>query len=90
MIPSYEIKNMKSGWDKAIAYTQNFIEEIENAPFSEDMKRRMTLALKCNIESLRDNNHLRKALQDIADLNFTITLPDRMDAVRKIAKEALQ
>jgi hypothetical protein len=33
---------------------------------------------------------LREALQRIRDCNFTITLPDRMDAVRAIAREALE
>ena len=33
---------------------------------------------------------LRDALERIRDCDFTITLPDRMDAVRKIAREALQ
>ena len=33
---------------------------------------------------------LRTALQRLADCDWVITLPDRMDAVRKIAREALQ
>ena len=33
---------------------------------------------------------LRGALQRIADCDWVITLPDRMDGVRKIAREALQ
>lgn len=33
---------------------------------------------------------LRDALERIRDCDFVITLPDRMDAVRKIAKEALE
>jgi hypothetical protein len=33
---------------------------------------------------------LRDALERIGDCDFIITLPDRMDAVRKIAREALQ
>ena len=33
---------------------------------------------------------LRKALQRIRDCDFVITLPDRMDAVRAIAREALE
>ena len=35
-------------------------------------------------------DRLRHALERIRDCDFTITLPDRMDAVRKIAREALQ
>ena len=33
---------------------------------------------------------LRAALQRLADCDWVISLPDRMDAVRKIAREALQ
>jgi hypothetical protein len=33
---------------------------------------------------------LETALKRIRDCNFTITLPDRMDAVRAIAREALE
>ena len=33
---------------------------------------------------------LEVALERIRDCNFTITLPDRMDAVRAIAREALE
>ena len=33
---------------------------------------------------------LRTALQRLADCDWVISLPDRMDAVRKIAREALQ
>jgi hypothetical protein len=33
---------------------------------------------------------LRVALQRLADCDWVISLPDRMDAVRKIAREALQ
>jgi uncharacterized tellurite resistance protein B-like protein len=32
---------------------------------------------------------LAEALREIADCDFVITLPDRMDAVRAIAREAL-
>ena len=33
---------------------------------------------------------MRSALERIRDCDWMITLPDRMDAVREIAKEALQ
>jgi hypothetical protein len=33
---------------------------------------------------------LEKALERIRDCDFVITLPDRMDAVRAIAREALE
>jgi hypothetical protein len=35
-------------------------------------------------------NRLAEALQKLADCDWVITLPDRMDAVRTIANEALQ
>jgi len=44
--------------------------------------------------ALRERSHVleryRDALQRIAGLDFVITLPDRMDAVRAIAREALE
>jgi len=33
---------------------------------------------------------MQSALQRLADCDWSISLPDRMDAVRKIAREALQ
>ena len=50
------------------------------------------------IKALRDDlkeaekraEMLTVALERIRDCNFTITLPDRMDAVRQIAREALE
>lgn len=33
---------------------------------------------------------MRSALERLRDCDWVITLPDRMDAVREIAKEALQ
>jgi hypothetical protein len=35
-------------------------------------------------------NRLAEALQKLADCDWVISLPDRMDAVRSIAREALQ
>ena len=35
-------------------------------------------------------DRMAEALQKLADCDWVITLPDRMDAVRKIANEALQ
>ena len=45
---------------------------------------RLTLA---SVTEQRDR--LAEALREIADCDFVITLPDRMDAVRAIAREAL-
>lgn len=90
MIPDYIIEQMENDWQKAAAHTENFMQTIKNAPFSEHIKEMMIAALKCNIELLEENERLRHALERIRDCDFTITLPDRMDAVRKIAREALE
>lgn len=36
-----------------------------------------------------ENEKLRKALERLRDCDWVISLPDRMDAVRAIAREAL-
>ncbi len=36
-----------------------------------------------------DSQRMREALERLRDCDWVITLPDRMDAVRKIAREAL-
>jgi regulator of replication initiation timing len=42
------------------------------------------------LERLRaENERLREALKKLRDCDWTITLPDRMDAVRDMAKQAL-
>jgi hypothetical protein len=38
----------------------------------------------------RERDEARKALQRLADCDWVITLPNRMDAVRKIARDALE
>ena len=42
------------------------------------------------LEAADEIEKLREALQRIRDCDFVITLPDRMDAVRQIAREALK
>lgn len=43
------------------------------------------------MEKLEEKNeYLRAALERIRDCDWVITLPDRMDAVRAIAREALE
>jgi len=41
-------------------------------------------------EQHQEIQKLREALERIRDCDFVITLPDRMDAVRAIAREALE
>jgi hypothetical protein len=41
-------------------------------------------------ELVEQRDRLAEALQKLADCDWVISLPDRMDAVRSIAREALQ
>jgi chromosome segregation ATPase len=52
---------------------------------SESLEQAKLLAMSADREE-----KLRTALQRLADCDWVISLPDRMDAVRKIAREALQ
>jgi len=46
--------------------------------------------LECELDAMTgQRDRLAEALREIADCDFVITLPDRMDAVRAIAREAL-
>jgi hypothetical protein len=65
MIPDYIIEQMDSEWKKAAAHTENFMQTIKNAPFSEHIKNTMLAALKCTIELLEENEKLRREIQDI-------------------------
>lgn len=95
--PSYIIEMMENEWEKAVAYTDNLIEEIRFAPFSERIKSTIIAALKCNKSLIKENyeqtqkiQKLKTTLERIRDCDWVITLPDRMDAVREIAREALE
>lgn len=59
MIPDYIIEQMDSEQKKAAAYTENFIQEIKSAPFSEGIKAKMIAALQLTIELLAENEALR-------------------------------
>jgi hypothetical protein len=59
MIPDYIIEKMDSEWKKTIAHTENFMQEIKYAPFSDTIKTKMIAALKCNIALLEENEKLR-------------------------------
>lgn len=65
MIPSYIIDKMESEWQKAIAYAENFMEEIKQAPFSYEIKHQMLLTLKCNIELLEENEKLTQRINKL-------------------------
>jgi hypothetical protein len=51
--------------------------------FAEQLERELT-------EVTKQRDALAEALRKLADCDWVITLPDRMDAVRTIADEALQ
>ena len=62
-MPSYIIEQMESDWGKASAYTENFMQEIKDAPFSESIKTKMIMALKLTIELLAENEKLRSEIK---------------------------
>lgn len=63
MIPDYIIEQMESDWEKASAYAENFMQEIERAPFSESIKTKMIMALELTIELLAENEKLRREIK---------------------------
>lgn len=65
MTPSYIIEQMDSEWQKAVAHTENFMQTIKEAPFSEHIKKMMIAALKCTIQLLEENEKLRSEIQDL-------------------------
>jgi hypothetical protein len=70
------------------AIARNFGNQMErerNHWKSESLEQAKLLAMSADREE-----KLRVALQRLADCDWVISLPDRMDAVRKIAREALQ
>lgn len=56
----------------------------------EDSEEFAALAWNKGTPRHHEVHKLRAALERIRDCNFIITLPDRMDAVRAIAREALE
>ena len=63
VIPDYIIEKMESDWEKASARTENFMQEIERAPFSESIKTKMIMALELTIELLAENEKLRHEIK---------------------------
>jgi hypothetical protein len=65
-----------------------------NTPRTDDEEENDTQAELAAWELLKEvteqRDRLAEALQKLADCDWVITLPDRMDAVRTIANEALQ
>ena len=70
-------------FEKGLAALKSIIRERDEA-------REQLSAAKHFLEKyIVERDEAREALQRIADCDFVITLPDRMDAVRKIANDAL-
>jgi hypothetical protein len=63
MIPDYIIEKMESEWEKASARTENFMQEIEDAPFSENIKTKMIMSLELTIELLAENEKLQREIK---------------------------
>ena len=55
-----------------------------------DMRDRALIAERELAAVTEQRDRLAEALRKLADCDWVITLPDRMDAVRTIANEALQ
>ena len=56
-----------------------------------DLAESIITALRSDLDEAEVRvKKLEYALERIRDCNFVITLPDRMDAVRQIAREALE
>ena len=62
------------------------VEDIHNKLYCNLIQRDQHRFLK----AYNKMNQCKDALQRIRDCDWAITLPDRMDAVRKIAREALE
>jgi hypothetical protein len=61
--------------------------ELERAEWYQAQYQKLLTALN---DTEKRMNTFKHALQRIRDCDFVITLPDRMDAVRAIAREALE
>jgi len=71
-----------------LAKTCNKVEELAEIGLDQMDKERSIISKLSDYKNQRDR--LGMALQKLADCDWVITLPDRMDAVRAIANEALQ
>ena len=71
-----------------LAKTCNKVEELAEIDLDQMDKERSIISKLSDYKNQRDR--LGMALQKLADCDWVITLPDRMDAVRAIANEALQ
>ena len=62
-------------------------ELLERAEWHQAQYQKLLTALN---DTEKHMNTFKHALERIRDCDFIITLPDRMDAVRQIAREALE
>ena len=90
--PSYIIEMMENEWEKAIAYTDNVIEEIRLAPFSESIKSTILAALKCNKSLIKENHEQARQIQKLEAALERIHKTEILSEweMRQIAREALE
>jgi hypothetical protein len=62
-------------------------ELLERAEWYQKQHQKLLAALN---DAEKRADMYKRALERIRDCDFVITLPDRMDAVRQIAREALE
>ena len=72
---------------KCMRYAADKMEELEQQRDEAVNNYETAVLREHRMQEQRDR--LAEALREIADCDFVITLPDRMDAVRAIAREAL-
>ena len=67
MTPSYIIDKMDNDWEKAIAYTENFMEEVSGLPLSDRIKESMLAALECNKCLIKENYEQALRIQELEE-----------------------
>ena len=60
--------------------------QLINAPLGQSIRKSLMQKVP---ELLAENAKMREALEKLRDCDWVITLPDRMDGVREIARNAL-
>jgi hypothetical protein len=80
--PRTDAYEYKAGWAAA-----NYGERWKPMDFARELERELERELNAEREKVRV---LRLACERLRDCDWVISLPDRMDAVREIAREALK
>ena len=79
--------------DEALEYADKLAEGLPEGMLPKDIEvlREANLGLATELAAVTEQrDRLAEALQKLADCDWVITLPDRMDAVRAVANQALQ